>query len=1019
MSFLQLLGRSRAVLLIVLILFSSLSLKQNFASANNDECAQLQSSTLTEEAPITDEYGVWVLAKSATQDASAFLQVDDGSCHSLNLPQGDDWQWVSGKDRVITEIIQAGVHDFKVSMATGEVEVDKVLVTSELDCVPQGNGYNCVEVPLDFVVSGISVNETVGDERALSIELVNPESELASVDFNFDDSHQKVTVTSAPYCYIAGDAENCGKFAFSTLGNGAHNLSVTARTPAGQQKTLELPFTVTSMPVENAPATPNPSAELPQIEFSIDGLSDNQKVSGKVTVNVVPTNISKPITILYRLDDKQIATRSIAPFCMTDSKTPGQCGEWNTTRIANGEYKLSVLAVAEGYQDTQKVITLNVDNKVVSVSQPKKPKSIVVLGNGKQKTSGTTELKVPEQFIQRSGIITYKVNDETVAIKTNDEPFAILDTTEYINGNYVLSATTSSLDGSESTVSSEVEINNTWLKSSANWADEHRIASGFIILTLAGIAFLISFVVSRYLKHRKFHKSHNLKDYDAPTEEFLFKYFNRMKHVHLKHGITYGATASLVTVGVLTGLFVFASPTNQAKGLGFVVELQNGVTSNDSTFSLIKNMSENRISVLLKSTTAASTTPDNNEDTVSDGDHSGDGHEDTNHDDETDSGTGVGDGDSAPSIPANGSASGSTGGSGSGSGGTTTPPPSSTPTTPTAPTQCTPGIGVLTQHGPCIVNSLIPASVQGLSTVRIDNIAPITRNAGEAGAFRHRCDYSHMNYDDSVLYYNQPGAAHLHTYFGNTGTRASSTSNSLLSSGNSTCAGGTFNRSAYWVPSMIDTASGQPIRPSDPRTIYHSDLEIYYKLGYQGVGYQDVIPFPNGLQMIAGNPGNATAPTSNTHVNYWCENNSQMDRINRGASMPICNQGQILTMEINFPQCWNGVNLTTPNGRSHLAYGTWQPGNVQTSVGCPSSHPVGLPSIEMFVRYRVNSGNTANWRLSSDNYTNGPGGYSGHADYVFAWQAGAFQTVVDRCYRTLFDCYYQLGDGRDPRSFRY
>jgi hypothetical protein len=201
--------------------------------------------------------------------------------------------------------------------------------------------------------------------------------------------------------------------------------------------------------------------------------------------------------------------------------------------------------------------------------------------------------------------------------------------------------------------------------------------------------------------------------------------------------------------------------------------------------------------------------------------------------------------------------------------------------------------------------------------------------------------------------------------------------------------------------------------------MWHSDLEIYYKLGYQGVGYQDVRPFPNGLQIIAGNASSATTGSTSSRVHYWCENSNQLDRISYGVAIPVCTQGQILTMGIDFPQCWDGVNLKTANGRDHMAYGTWQPGPPATSTGCPSSHPVGLPHVEMFVRYHVASGDTRAWRLSSDKYTSGPGGYSGHADYVFAWDETAFSTVVQRCYNTLFDCHYQLGDGREPASLRF
>lgn len=334
------------------------------------------------------------------------------------------------------------------------------------------------------------------------------------------------------------------------------------------------------------------------------------------------------------------------------------------------------------------------------------------------------------------------------------------------------------------------------------------------------------------------------------------------------------------------------------------------------------------------------------------------------------------------------------------------------------PDNCTPGPGVLGSMGPCIDMAYITPAVTGASTELFDTCLPVPNPAtycsngvGEQSAFRTQCSFSHMNKDDAVLFRNQPGVAHLHTYFGNTGANYASTSTTLRNSGNSTCRGGIFNRSAYWVPTMVNGTNGRPLSMDGRNTIY-PDLDAYYKLGYQGIAPNAVQPYPAGLQMIAGNSSASTGPNTalNPPVVYYCDGQGPSGRIlgPRLLHIPSCPAGQAVTMHINFQQCWDGVNLTTPNGRSHLAYGTW-------GVGCPSTHPVGFPFVEMLVRYQVRPGeDSSTWRLSSDNYTSGPGGYSGHADYIFAWPEDAFQTVIERCHRAQVDCKYQLGDGRCP-----
>ncbi len=58
------------------------------------------------------------------------------------------------------------------------------------------------------------------------------------------------------------------------------------------------------------------------------------------------------------------------------------------------------------------------------------------------------------------------------------------------------------------------------------------------------------------------------------------------------------------------------------------------------------------------------------------------------------------------------------------------------------------------------------------------------------------------------------GRTHLHTFYGNTGVNANSNQASILGAGNSTCSGGIENRSSYWAPTVIDTATNRPINQS-------------------------------------------------------------------------------------------------------------------------------------------------------------------------------------------------------------
>lgn len=160
--------------------------------------------------------------------------------------------------------------------------------------------------------------------------------------------------------------------------------------------------------------------------------------------------------------------------------------------------------------------------------------------------------------------------------------------------------------------------------------------------------------------------------------------------------------------------------------------------------------------------------------------------------------------------------------------------------------------------------------------------------------------------------------------------------------------------------------------------------------------------------MIAGN---SKSTTTQSMVKYVCDvwqagtfSPHLFDEKNWGTTIPTCGVGQLM-MKVEFPSCWNGQNLTSPDGRSHMAYG-------QYGVGCPASHPVGIPVITIHAKYRITSGNTAGWRLSSD-FIGTPAGSSGHADWFDGWDLATISQWVSQCNNLGRDCgTYLIGNGQ-------
>ncbi|WP_280152730.1 DUF1996 domain-containing protein [Piscinibacter sp. XHJ-5] len=289
--------------------------------------------------------------------------------------------------------------------------------------------------------------------------------------------------------------------------------------------------------------------------------------------------------------------------------------------------------------------------------------------------------------------------------------------------------------------------------------------------------------------------------------------------------------------------------------------------------------------------------------------------------------------------------------------------------------------------------ALAPARALGVSSDRVKTTGEMPPSTN-IGAFRTSCKPSHMAADDPIVYPNQPGRSHLHTFFGNTGTDAYTTADSLANTGNSTCSGGTINRSAYWVPTMIDTATRKPLQP-------HSAM-IYYKTGYNGIRPQDVQPFPEGLRMIAGNAKNATPKGP---FQYKCIGKGSEYMV--GKTIQNCPVGARLWAVVFFPQCWDGVNLDSPDHKSHMSY--------TVNRACPKTHPVPLSEITFNIIYDVTEANAPlRWRLSSDNYDRSlPAGYSAHGDWFNGWKQDIMKTFVQKCNQAAKDCHaHLLGDGR-------
>ena len=284
------------------------------------------------------------------------------------------------------------------------------------------------------------------------------------------------------------------------------------------------------------------------------------------------------------------------------------------------------------------------------------------------------------------------------------------------------------------------------------------------------------------------------------------------------------------------------------------------------------------------------------------------------------------------------------------------------------------------------------------------------------GAFRFICGAGQLSYDDPIVFPGQPGKSHLHQFYGNTKANANSTFASLRQNGDSTCNnmgnGTAANRSAYWMPAMLD-GKGHVVLPDY--------VQVYYKRepnNSEDCQQNICIGIPNGLKFIQGF-NMATGDSGSNPGHFHCTGSGAVTST-QGNLVGIkakCPAGSRLAMTISSLKCWNG-QLDSPDHRSHFSP---EISNASTDWKnkCPSTHPYLLPKFTITSFYTVGSGDDLNlWSLSSDAmYPNLPRGTTVHFDYFEAWDTLVKDMWVDNCVGRKLNCSGgDLGNGKQLRG---
>lgn len=355
----------------------------------------------------------------------------------------------------------------------------------------------------------------------------------------------------------------------------------------------------------------------------------------------------------------------------------------------------------------------------------------------------------------------------------------------------------------------------------------------------------------------------------------------------------------------------------------------------------------------------------------------------------------------------------------------------------------------------------IPSTATGwFETLSCDENDPggpchkVTTPASEEAKFRTLADYSHVNYDDPIRNWGQPGTAHCHMFFGNTSTNFRSTYASLRTRANanangtpkhaaSTIAGGPYNATAYWFPCIIKPnafGDGKAYAMKvDEIVVYYVENPASNALAAQRVARGKRYIFGTNMddprdtifkaKIAAANAQPGTAGryeyAGNGFVGWQCRTADKTTIIASvtGDHYPAfktaagadpwggnCTSGMWLQAEFNAPACYDGRNLWSPGGYKHLRQRVIDNVNTGSIIeGCPNGW-FKLPQLSQTIWFKHQGfADYGTWYASSDAMAQAAAqainpadpnmrpGESMHVDWLGGWDDTTFMKWQNYC----------------------
>jgi hypothetical protein len=224
-------------------------------------------------------------------------------------------------------------------------------------------------------------------------------------------------------------------------------------------------------------------------------------------------------------------------------------------------------------------------------------------------------------------------------------------------------------------------------------------------------------------------------------------------------------------------------------------------------------------------------------------------------------------------------------------------------------------------------------------------------------------------------------SAHLHSIIGGNAFSRNMSDKMAATVANATTCDKSLDHSNYWVPQLYHQRSDKMFELVSWKgsAVYYQKRACNYAAGLQTCN-KSIVPlaFPDGFRMLAGDTTRRTQNNSDfaqRAVAMMCIQTDTSKEYNGFPPTP-CNT---LRAEVYFPSCWDGVNLDSPDHKSHVSYPAI--GDYNGGV-CPESHPVALLSIFYEFFFDTSVYTDFNRFVFANGDTTG---YGFHGDFIMGW----------------------------------